>query len=62
MGTPRRRFSREPKLEAVSRVQETSRTQAQVAEELGVSSNTAQGCTRNCKKEASPAAVSTLPI
>ena len=40
MKTPRRRFTRELKLEAVRRVQETGRTQAQVAEELGVSSNT----------------------
>lgn len=40
MSTPRRRFSRELKLEAVRRVQETGRTQAQVAEELGVSANT----------------------
>ncbi len=39
MSTPRRRFSRELKLEAVRRVQETGRTQAQVAEELGVSAN-----------------------
>ncbi len=40
MKTPRRRFTRELKLEAVRRVQETGRTQAQVAEEIGVSSNT----------------------
>ena len=40
MSTPRRRFSREFKLEAVRRVQETGRTQAQVADELGVSANT----------------------
>jgi len=40
MSTPRRRFSRELKLEAVRRVQETGRTQTQVAEELGVSANT----------------------
>lgn len=40
MNTPRRRFSREFKLEAIRRVQETGRTQAQVAEELGVSANT----------------------
>jgi transposase len=40
MSTPRRRFSREFKLEAVRRVQETGRTQAQVADELGISANT----------------------
>ena len=40
MSTPRRRFNREFKLEAIRRVQETGRTQSQVAEELGVSANT----------------------
>ena len=40
MSIPRRRFSRELKMEAIRRVQETGRTQAEVAEELGVSANT----------------------
>ena len=38
MSASRRRYSREFKLEVVRRVQEQGRTQAQVAEELGVSS------------------------
>jgi len=40
MSVSRRRYSREFKLEVVRRVQEQGRTQAQVAEELGVSANT----------------------
>ena len=40
MSGSRRRYSREFKLEVVRRVQELGRTQAQVAEELGVSANT----------------------
>ena len=40
MSVSRRRYSREFKLEVVRRVQELGRTQAQVAEELGVSANT----------------------
>jgi len=40
MSVSRRRYSREFKLEVVRRVQEMGRTQAQVAEELGVSANT----------------------
>ena len=40
MSTPRRRFNREFKLEAIRRVEETGRTLSQVAEELGVSANT----------------------
>lgn len=40
MSNPRRRYSREFKLEVVRRVQEMGRTQAQVAEELGVTPNT----------------------
>ena len=40
MSASRRRYSREFKLEVVRRVQELGRTQAQVAEELGVSANT----------------------
>ncbi len=40
MSASRRRFSREFKFEVIRRVQETGRTQSQVAEELGVSANT----------------------
>jgi len=40
MSGTRRRYSREFKLEVVRRVQELGRSQAQVAEELGVSANT----------------------
>ena len=40
MSTPRRRYSRDFKLVAVRRVQQTGRSQSQVAEELGVSANT----------------------
>ena len=40
MSGSRRRYSREFKLEVVRRVQELGRTQAQIAEELGVSANT----------------------
>ena len=40
MSPSRRRYSREFKLEAVRRVEETGRSQAQVAEELGISANT----------------------
>ena len=40
MSVPRRHFSREFKLEAIRRVQETGRTQSEVAEELSVSANT----------------------
>ena len=39
MSSSRRRYSREFKLEVVRRIQELGRTQAQVAEELGVSAN-----------------------
>ena len=40
MSVSRRRFSREFKLEVIRRVQETGRTQAQIAEELDISANT----------------------
>lgn len=39
MSSPRRRFTREFKLEVVRRIHETGQTQAQVAEELGISAN-----------------------
>ncbi len=40
MSSSRIRYSREFKLEVVRRVEEIGRTQAQVAEELGISANT----------------------
>jgi len=40
VGSSRRRFSREFKLEAVRRVEETDRSQAQVAEELDINAHT----------------------
>ncbi len=40
MISPRRRDGREFKLEVVRRVQETGRSQAQVAKEFGISANT----------------------
>jgi transposase-like protein len=40
MSSPRKRYGRQFKLEVVRRVQETGRSQAQVAKELGISPNT----------------------
>jgi len=40
MSSPRKRYSREFKLEVVRRVRETGRSQAEVAKELGISANT----------------------
>ena len=40
MSTPCRRFNREFKLDVIRRVQETGRTQSEVAGELGGSANT----------------------
>ena len=51
MSPSRRRFSREFKLEVVRRVQETGRTQAQVAKELGISANTLSRWMRQYRSE-----------
>lgn len=40
MSPSRKRYSREFKLELVRRIQETGRSQARMAEELGISANT----------------------
>ena len=40
MSSSRRRYSREFKLEVIRRVHETGQSQAQVAEDLGISANT----------------------
>jgi len=51
MRPSRRRYGRELKLEVVRRVQETGRSQAQVAEELGVSANTLSRWMRQFRSE-----------
>ena len=51
MSVSRRRYSREFKLEVVRRVQELGRTQAQVAEELGVSANTINRWVKQFRQE-----------
>ena len=51
MSGTRRRYSREFKLEVVRRVQELGRSQAQVAEELGVSANTINRWMKQSRQE-----------
>jgi transposase len=51
MSGSRRRYSGEFKLEVVRRVQELGRTQAQVAEELGVSANTINRWMKQSRQE-----------
>jgi transposase-like protein len=40
MGSPRRRYNREIKLEVISRVRESGLSQALVAKDLGINTNT----------------------
>ncbi len=51
MSSSRRRFSREFKLEVVRRVEETGRTQSQVAKELEISANTLSRWVRQFRDE-----------
>ncbi len=51
MSTGRRRYSRDFKLEAVRRIQETGQSQAQLSRELGVSVNTLSRWMRQFRSE-----------
>lgn len=51
MSPYRRRYSRELKLEVIRRVHETGRSQAQVAKELGISTNTLSRWMRQHREE-----------
>jgi len=51
MSSPRKRYSREFKLEVIRRVQETGRSQAQVAKELGITANTLSRWMRQHRSE-----------
>jgi transposase len=51
MSSPRKRYGREFKLEVIRRVQETGRSQAQVAKELGIAANTLSRWMRQYRSE-----------
>jgi len=53
MGRPRRRFTREFKLEALRQVVESRRSQAEVARELGVNPETLYRWTREFRQDPS---------